>query len=272
VRGWLLNLLQNFLDPIPAELLLLWLLGRVRSHRYRSLPMGLISLNFRKARPRDVAVLIQLLGFLCPALNVVTVTIGQLNEAELRPTAFSGHFMTTALSGMNDTRLVIDETGLLPGSLTARGTDGLRLLQEVLSSQQSGIDIDGIVYEQFVSFPGLLLSAEKSLLKCDVSMPIGDVRAGEIDLDEGVVAQVRDYVENARFQEFHIPADSQGVIAAQVEQAMRIDERITQGDLHLLMAINELASLSVGALEPTPEIWDHAIELFRAILAEKYGI
>jgi hypothetical protein len=67
-RGHVLEFLRCTLGPVQAELLLLWLVGRVRTSELAGLASALLALNFYRCSPSTAATLFETLSFLCTAV------------------------------------------------------------------------------------------------------------------------------------------------------------------------------------------------------------
>jgi hypothetical protein len=265
LRRHLLGLLQTILEPLQAEMLLLWLMGRVRSHQ-ATMAVGCFSLNFVGCGSQDAAVVIRLLTFLCTALNVVYFTIDSFNAAEFRPMRTDGEWKTSVLSASNETRLLIDETELGPGTLAKQGCVNLRTLQDIIAQQSFMVDSEGVLFDEFVSFPTIVLSQTKSLFKCQVTISIGNLTVAPQDLEPELISLLRWYVEEARFTDWTLAGEGLAFVVEQLAAMIAADHRVkTPPLLHLLMAINELNCVSLGGVEANPDIWAHALELFMAV-------
>jgi hypothetical protein len=271
VRQHLLDFLCAFLDPLQAELLLLWLVGRTRAHVYSGLPMGIISLNFFRATPESASILIELLSQLCSALSIVPFTIESFNSCVIRPSRALGELRPTILSGVKDTRIVIDETGLEPGVLSAEGIDNLSILQDIASSQFFQFVSEGQLFDQLTSFPLLVFSNAASLIKTTISVPIGTVNSPELTLEPELVQMLRAYVEQARFAHWELDDEGSAFVAEQMALVLQSDKRVEQSDLHLLMFLDELNCVSLGSPGTNPEIWEHSLQIFTEIFRFRHN-
>jgi hypothetical protein len=121
MRGRLLALFQSVLEPLPAELLVLWLMGRRNFERHIELPIGIISLNLYRCKPVLASWISHMLTFLCTTLNIVPLTVGGMNEKSMLPGTWGGEYVTTAFSAARETRMVVDETQLEEGVLEEQG-------------------------------------------------------------------------------------------------------------------------------------------------------
>lgn len=68
LRAHLLAFLEGVLEPLQAELLLLWLVGRARSSGLTGLAAGFLVLNLYGCTPAAAAAVLRLLSFLCASV------------------------------------------------------------------------------------------------------------------------------------------------------------------------------------------------------------
>jgi hypothetical protein len=263
LRQHCLDFFSLFLDPLPAELLLLWLVGRSRSHAYLGLPMGLISLNFFGCDPAVVHTIIELLSFLCTTLNIVQLSA--IDNDTIRPARVDGEMRETFLSSARDTRIIVDETVSVP-PVSATGEANLGILQGVVSSQTFQFDSEGDLFDQFTSFPVLILSNEPSVLRTNVSIPIGGVREAVISVEPELLTLMRVYVDQIRFSEWELDDDGAGFVAEQLAGVRKADGRVGQEEMHLVMFLDELNCVSLGRERSDLETWGHSLELLVELL------
>ncbi|KAH0786395.1 Mini-chromosome maintenance complex-binding protein [Histomonas meleagridis] len=270
VREKIIQFLSIFFQPITAELILLWLIGRVRS-RVGTLPIGIFSLNLFGANESIASCVVQILIYLCTSLNFIDIHCNAMNERTLQPAMKDGEFKPTSLSSINNTRIIIDETRLSEGTLQQTGVQNYVLLRHAVESQVVPFLYE--LYEKDVetSFPFLILSQARSFIKANVSVPIGEVRFTEFNADPNVIALMRTYVEQMRGGDFIVGdnEEAQQLMQQHLVELMRADSRVDQFDLHLLMTLNQLNSISFGQNQFSQQIWNHSVELFKYIISNK---
>ena len=266
LRDKLMELLTTVLEPLQAEVLLLWLMGRCRSDKYASLPIGLISVNFTGCTPAQAAVISSLLAFLCTALNYVKVTCASMNETSLRPSVVNGEYKPTVLSAALNTRMVIDETELTEGTLTQQGRENFEILKEMVHTQAFDMFVEGALFPMRASYPTIILSGQsKSLIGATLTLPVGAVQPADLTMDPELLSVLRMYIEQVRTTEYHLPDETANFLSEQIDAVHKSDPSITQADLHLLMHLDELNCISVGQPTTNADLWQHTLELFRAI-------
>jgi hypothetical protein len=227
---------------------------------------GLISLNFTGCDPESASVIARFLAIFCTTLNVIEFTVGNFNTIELRPSRTEGEFKPTPISAANETRILIDETMLDQGILSQRGLANMKLMQELIDNQTYQIDSEGDFFDVNVSFPVIVISAVRSLFRCTVSVPIGAVALPDIDVDQQTLALLRWYVEEARMTNWALDREGQAFAEQQVEAVIRANRSLTMTDLQLLMSLHELVCVSFGAVQTSPEIWEHVLQLFASVM------
>lgn len=270
MRMKLMELLTSMMEPIQAELLLLWLMGRA-GIRYPSFVIGLISLNFTGCTPAHASAMSMLLAFLCTALNYVKVTCGAMNEVTLRPSVVNGEYKATPMSAALNTRLVLDETELTEGEVTEKGRDNFGILTDVVQTQTFKMLFEQEMFLMEVSYPTIIFSGQsRSVISTTVAVPIGNVRPASLDMDPGLLALLRMYIEQARTTEYQLSDETASFVTAQLDAVHKSDPSITQEDLHLLMHLDRLNCISVGQSDTNEELWNHALELFAAVRALRH--
>jgi hypothetical protein len=225
--------------------------------------MGLISLNLFGCEPGAVTTIVNLLYFLCTTLRVVPLAALE-NGQSIRPARTNGEMRPTFLSSARDTRIVVDET--VSPVFSAAGEANLGILQGVVSAQTFQFDSEGDLFDQFTSFPVLVLSAGRSVLKTSVAIPVGNVREAEIAVEPDLLALMRIYVDQIRFSEWELDDEAAGFVAEQLAEAKRADGRVQEEEMHLLMFLNELNCVSLGGSAPSPETWGHSLQLLGELL------
>jgi hypothetical protein len=249
VRLSLLNFLSLVFQPLQAELLLLWLVGRRRRENPLGGVMGLISLAFTKCHLGILPAVSEILNFLCTAVNIVP------NSMSLRPRHTYDEFNFSPLVVPNGTRIVVDE------SRVDAGSDDFLVLQRVISDQKVDAVVGGPVYALEASFPVLVLAGETSEFQTSIEVEMGDVNVGiELPVDEEILGVLRWYVESVRYREWELGEEGEAFLRGQVAEAMAT-LRLSSEQLRVLMGLTELVSVSVGEEGVSAETWNHAVEI-----------
>lgn len=270
IREKLLEFLSLFFTPTTAEIIILWLVGKIRA-RVGALPIGTFSLNLTGANPEIASCVIQILGYLCSSLSFINLNCEELNKESLVPILKDLEFKTTPLSVVNETRIIINETTLKEGHLNEVGFKNLQYIQNLVETQTLTILYEIYEREIEVSYPILIISSTKSLLKnTNVCIDIGDVKSVDITPDQDLIDTLRLYVEIVRNNDFVLEGDDvQRYVESQIIELMRADSRVNQLDLHLLLILNQLNSISHGATTFSKEIWNNTVDIFKYIIANK---
>jgi hypothetical protein len=251
VRLSLLNFLSLVFQPLQAELLLLWLVGRRRRENPLGGVMGLISLAFTKCHLGILPAVSEILNFLCTAVAIVPNS----NSASLRPRHTYDEFNFSPLVVPNGTRIVVDE------SRVDAGSDDFLVLQRLISDQKVEATVGGPVYPLEASFPVLVLAGEGSEFQTSIEVEIGDVNVGiELPIEEEMITVFRYYVESVRYREWELGEEGEAFLRGQVMEAMAT-MRLSAEQLRVLMDLTELVSVSVGEDGVSADTWNHAVEI-----------
>jgi hypothetical protein len=278
IRAQLLRLLNMILDPVQAHLLLLWLVGRVRSTGLTNLAMGCMSLNFYQCDCQSAGKLAQLLTFLCTNVATIGFDCHGLNAKSYRPDIRHGNFSWTVLASASGTRILLDETRLEDGKLNDTGVRNFLLFQEVAFAQSYMMPIETEQFEIRVNFPFLIVSTSKSVIARKtaavptvclplVAVPIGGFRVGDFDIEPDIVPLLRCYVENVRNGNWQLESEAEEFVAQQIDDLTAADQDLRPADVSALLIINELNAVSMGLETITPESWQQSLDVFLGMVA-----
>jgi hypothetical protein len=276
LRAHVLQFLQGILDPIQAELLLLWLTGRVRTSNLSGLAAGFLALNFYRCSPEFASIIFQLLTFLCTAVVNVRLNCEELNRQSFRPAVVDGEFRSTVLSSPKGTRLLINETQFEEGQLSDAGFQNYLLFHEVLFTQTYQLSVETDQYWVNTDVMMLLLSQGRSLLlkpmpalaRPALSVPVGSIRMENLEVNEEVLVLMRYYAEVARNADWGQDDESNAiarellVTAQQTAAEHGVDTELTAPDLQVLMTLAESYSVSLGIEKLTSAVCGYVLELF----------
>jgi hypothetical protein len=276
IRAHVMQFLQSVFDPIQAELVLLWLTGRVRTSDLSGLAAGFLALNFYRCPPEFASIIFQMLSFLCTTVVNVTLNCDELNAMSFRPAVVDGEFRSTVLSSPKGTRLLINETQFEEGQLTDAGFQNYLLFHEVLFTQKYELNVETERYWVNTDLTALLLSQSKSLLlkpmpalaRPALSIPVGSMRMEQREIPEDVIVLMRYYCEIARNANWFQDDESNAIARELLEVAQQtapehgIDSEMTAPDLQVLMTLAELYSISLGIEKLASEVCSYVMELF----------
>ncbi|KAH0788584.1 mini-chromosome maintenance complex-binding protein [Histomonas meleagridis] len=271
IRSRIISIFNNIFEPFVSELLLLYLIGRVSSRDPQSQqPIGLFSLNLFGVSPAAAAAITQLLSFVCTSINIIHINRQSLNQKPLSPGANGSEYNTTQLSAVTETRLIIDETQMSDGNLNQNGLSNIQILQDLINFQHIPMLFEVYTQTIEVSFPTLVLSTHKSLLKTNISIPIGEIKTFSFELNKVEMDIIRSYIENVRFNEFGIKSEeAENFVKSQMQLLLSSNAKVTQDELNLLMNINRLNSMSIGVNDFNPQVWERTAQLFMKIMEFK---
>lgn len=270
IRQHLMAFLTEIFEPLQAELLLLWMVGSVKSRKDLVL-IGLFSLNLFEVEPQVAQLIISLFRFFFTSVVDINLNVESLNSRTLRPCVEHSELKSTPLIAACETRLIINETELDEGDFEIVGTENLRILQKIIGQQIVDYSFEGDIYPIFVSYPTLILSRTRSILFDPVSpiqayLPIGNVNQTELNVDQNLLILMRKYIENIRYCDFDFTDDDSDITANLLKDLIGNNRQLTQNDLHFLMILNKLNCISHGSDSITKEIWDRSYEIFTSTL------
>jgi hypothetical protein len=250
VRQSLLNFLGLVFQPLQAELLLLWMVGRRRRENPIGGVMGLISLAFSGCTPESISAVAEIIGALCTAVSVLPV-----ESMSLRPRHTSDEFQMSPLILPSGTRILVDESRVDVAS------DDFLVLQTLISDQRIDAVVGGPLYSLEASFPVLVLSSGPTQFHTSVEVDIGEVAVGiELPIEENVISVLRYYVETVRYRNWELGLEAGAFVMKQVTECMA-SLGLTSHRLRLLLDLSELIGVSMAEEDLSPETWNHAMEL-----------
>ncbi|KAK9840637.1 hypothetical protein WJX81_006013 [Elliptochloris bilobata] len=223
-------------DRFAAEYLLLQLVSRVYT-RQDTLTVGPLSVSItgcpRSSRPPGAGEPDQAVSPLTAALQAAV--------AALVPA------LRIPASWASNTSLLLDETGLAAGMLTAVGIDNLKAVKGLL--ELKSVDYGFLVYQlpMAADVPTTILSAGTSLLANAV-----DVVARRLRWRGDVLGEVRAWLAavrrlNPRLDDAHVTAE---IVAAR-----SADPSLRPEQLHTWLLLARLLAASWGEAEVTPQRW-----------------
>ncbi|XP_078449396.1 mini-chromosome maintenance complex-binding protein [Lampetra fluviatilis] len=276
VRSELLGALSHALlgDELAAEYLLLHLVSSVYARR-DVMPLGKFSLNLSgcPCNPAFTQELYLFLQQLVTTSHRLPMSLGAMNGARLAPCKdyAQNRLRTGALQLPNGASLFLDETELQPGQLDATGVRNVTALGNVISWQKVDYDFSFHQVEFPCSLNVLVVSEGRSLLPSDCQMrlapapvpadPAAYFTALRASLSPALLDRVRSYLTLARLSDYSIGDEVSKAVEEDFVEMRREDPQVTGDDLHLLLVVARLLSLSVGQTGLTRERWLRAQHL-----------
>ncbi|KAF9811465.1 hypothetical protein SFRURICE_002834 [Spodoptera frugiperda] len=199
------------------------------------------------------------------------LTIENMNTLSLLPKKdYECNRLTSGVLQLSkDTHLVLDETKMEQGRLDATGVNNIAALGNMIMTQKVEYDFKyyKMDFESDVSV--LILSEGKSLLPSDYHLPLRPeeaslkifdaiVEAATYYLKEDIMNVIRKYLTSLKLVKYTISEDLQFVEDDFIEMRSQSDSDnpVTADDLHRLLVLARLVSLSRGLDTLNKECWD----------------
>ncbi|XP_072293289.1 mini-chromosome maintenance complex-binding protein [Eucyclogobius newberryi] len=278
VRAELLSYFSHVLlgDALAAEYLVLHLISTVYSRR-DVLPLGKFSLNLSgcPAANSYSERLYQIVQQLVPSSYYLPMSLQNMNQMRLVPKKdyTANRLLSGALQLSKNTSLFLDETRLEQGQLDTTGVRNVTALGNLISWQKVDYDFN---YHQ-MEFPcniNVLISSEgRSLLPSDCRVPLQpqlapsqmEERLSGLHVPQTSSAQInqfRTYVGLAQLLDYNISEEMTKFVEDDFVDMRKDDpQSISAEDLHRLLVVARLLSLSVGATALNRESWSKAKHL-----------
>ncbi|XP_028045441.2 mini-chromosome maintenance complex-binding protein [Monomorium pharaonis] len=207
--------------------------------------------------------------------HFLEITLENLNELALVPKKdYECNRLTSGVLQLsNNTHLVIDETGLTTGALTAIGKENYKALSDLLMFQKLPYDFKYYTMEYETDIPILIFSDVKSFIPCPMEIILNVdtdsenlytqvVEAAHQYLkDENRLANIRQYIEALRHAEFVFNEEVTKIIQDDFVKMRSADKNIDADNLHALMVFARLMSLSCGQTTLDTECWKKTVQL-----------
>lgn len=286
-------------DALAAEYVLLHSLSRVHA-RPDPVVLGCVSLSLRGPPPGSAAAaaspaslvaasLASALRSLLPRLVCAPLSVASLNAGGW--VAHKDYALNEVVPGLlqlaDGTTLLLDETGLQPGRLSETGSASLAALRSLATTASCPLDFGYYELTTHTDVPVLTVSSGASILPCSVAVHLrcdrAPCRSGLLDAAEAdggggaaaVLARVREYLASARFGRHAISPSAEAHVEASIA-AVRARAAAASGvaggalkaeDLHTLLTLSRLMSLSHGREELTIECWERVAAMEAARVA-----
>lgn len=168
-----------------------------------------------------------------------------------------------------DTHLILDETKMEQGRLDATGVNNIAALGKMIMTQKVEYDFKYYKMEFDSDISVMILSEGKSLLPSDYHVPLKPeessleifdaiVEAATYYLKEDLMNMIRAYLTNLKLVKYSITEDLQFVENDFIDMRSKSssDNPVTADDLHRLLVLARLVSLSRGHDTLSKECWD----------------
>lgn len=247
-------------DTLSAEYLICNLLSEIYTRR-DCLPLGKLCLNFSKVPKMDldyVQELYNILKELLPKSHYIPLSLDNMNTASFTPKKNyeNNQLISGVLQLSRNTHLVLDETKMQEGKLDTLGLHNLKALSNAIRYQKVPYDFKFYSIEFECDLPVIVFSEGVSLLPHDIQIPLQPdpqcvhsfkeiLDAAKHFLNPEMLLNIRRYLTQARLVEYQLSEGVQELVQEEFVR-MRQDHSVKAEDLHNLLVLGRLLSLSEG--------------------------
>lgn len=202
--------------------------------------------------------------------HLLPFSLENLNNLTFVPSKnYTTNRLTTGLLQLsNNTHLVVDETALMTGQLNSKGLKNMAALGNLIQWQRVEYDFDFHKVDYLTDISVLILSEGKSLLPTDFVVALHHSATPEdiernyqkvkYSISGNVLSRIRDYLTYVKLAHYDFSADLQKVVENDFVEMRRTGHPITADDLHSLLVLARLLSLSMGQMTLNVETWEKA--------------
>lgn len=274
IRSDLHMVLSQFLfgDKLAADYLICHLISSIYT-RKDYLCLGNFPLNITKFPINQyklfTKVLYEVIASLVPKSYYFECTLDNLNDLSLVPKKdYDCERLTSGILQLsNNTHLVIDETNLTIGQVSASGRLNYEAISNLIKFQKLTYDFKFYTMEYDTDIPVLILSNVKSFIPCVMQVPLKTDPETEKDYlqvvkaakqylkDENRLNNIRQYLELLRRTDFKLGEDITDVIQEDFVRLRQSDKTVDADNLHSLMVFARLMALTQGENSLTLDCW-----------------
>ncbi|XP_008320334.1 mini-chromosome maintenance complex-binding protein isoform X2 [Cynoglossus semilaevis] len=278
VRAELLSYFTHVLlgDALSAEYLILHLISTVYSRR-DVLPLGKFTLNLSGCPTVSSYTerLYQIIQQLVPSSYYLGMSLQNMNHMQLVPKKdyVANRLVSGALQLAKNTSLFLDETKLEQGQLDTTGVRNVTALGNLISWQKVDYDFSYHQMEFPCNINVLIVSEARSLLPSDCQVHVhsqvvpSDMEEylGSIHIHSQAFSQLnklRIYLSVARLLDYSISEELTKAVEDDFVDMRKDDpQSISAEDLHRLLVVARLLSLSLGQTSLSRDMWLRAKDL-----------
>ncbi|XP_011874176.1 PREDICTED: mini-chromosome maintenance complex-binding protein isoform X2 [Vollenhovia emeryi] len=267
-----------FGDNLAADYLICHLLSTIYMRRdyfcLGTFPLNITNFPASKLKtfPKEFY---NFLTLLVQKSHFLEMTLENFNELSLIPKKdYECNRLTSGILQLsNNTHLVLDETSLTTGTLTATGKENYKALSDLLMFQKLTYDFKYYTIEYEKDIPILIFSDVKSFIPCPMQI-ILNVDADSENLysqvvkaahqyleDENRLTNIRQYIEALRHTEFVFNEEITKIIQDDFVKMRSANKNIDADNLHALMVFARLMALSHGQTSLDAECWKKTVQL-----------
>lgn len=260
-------------DSLAADYLICHLISLVYM-RKDGLALGHFSLNLSNLpqRPDYTRLLYSVLERLLPKSHYLPMTLENMNTLSFSPKMdYEANRLSSGLLQLSDnTHLIVDETRLEAGKLDASGVVNVQALRTLITHQIVNYDFQYYSKPYDADVPVLILSEGKSLLPCNMLVSLNAdpsclntlpeiFQAANHFLREPLLTEIRLYLSVMRHSDYEFPEDLQKQAQEDFVQMRQTGgQNVSAEDLHLLLVLARLVSLSNGEKTVSLDAWEKA--------------
>ncbi|XP_014608335.1 PREDICTED: mini-chromosome maintenance complex-binding protein [Polistes canadensis] len=278
IRGDLHLILSQLLfgDQLAADYLICHLLSSIYMRKnyfcLGTYPLNITNFSIAKFKdfPKN---LYNFLKLFIRKSHLLEVTLESLNDMTLIPKKdYECNRLTSGILQLSaHTHLVIDETGLTSGQVSQAGKQNYDAITNLVTFQKVPYDFKYYTMEYDTDIPVLILSEAKSFISCPTQVVLKEesenlyfqvIEATKQYLkDQNRLNNIRHYLEVLRHTEFEFNEDVTNVIQEDFVQMRQTNRNITGENLHSLIVLTRLMSLSYGQNKLTVECWKRTVAM-----------
>uniref|UniRef100_A0A8D8YNC6 Mini-chromosome maintenance complex-binding protein n=1 Tax=Cacopsylla melanoneura TaxID=428564 RepID=A0A8D8YNC6_9HEMI len=266
-------------DDVAAEYLICYLLSRVYTRDNVGFALGKFSLNlFHKDLSSSCAdygkMMYEILKLMLTKSHYFELSVKSLNETTMIPKKdYSTNRLQSGLLQLSpSTYLILDETHLQPGQLNHTGCLNVKALSSVVSSQRMSYDFQFYDGTFPTDIPVLALSDSKSMLPSDCHLKLKPDSSCTAVIQETFAAatqylkpdllnRIRVYISWIQNRNFEIPDNLTEIVQKDFVEMRKQNKKTDANDLHTLIVLARLLSLSFGHTELTEDMWKLALSM-----------
>ncbi|KAL1460844.1 hypothetical protein WDU94_012786 [Cyamophila willieti] len=266
-------------DDVAADYLICYLLSRVYTRDDVGYALGKFSLNlFHKDLSSSCAdygkMLYEILKLIVTKSHYFEMNVTSLNETTMIPKKdYSTNRLQSGLLQLSaGTYLILDETHLQPGQLNHTGCLNVKALSSVVTSQRMSYDFQFYDGTFPTDIPVLALSDSKSMLPSDCHLKLKPDPSCSAVIQETFAAatqylkpdllnRIRVYISWVQNRNFEIPDNLTEVVQKDFVEMRKQNKKTDVNDLHTMIVLARLLSLSFGHTELTEDMWKLALSM-----------
>lgn len=209
-------------------------------------------------------------------------TLDNLNNLNLVPRKDydSDKLISGILQLSDNTHLIVDETKLIPGQVTANGKNNYKAITDLIKFQKINYDFKYYTIEYETDIPVLILSQVKSFIPCAMQIPLIINQETDKVYQQVIEAtkqflknperlnNIRGYLELLQKNQFKLKDDITDIIQQDFVDLRRIDNKLINADsLHQLMVFARFMAISYGEDSLSVERWKQILNFEKSRLA-----